>query len=789
MKKGIFSLTLTLLFLIIFTSAAHSAEIVSSGTCGYIYNKDDVLWILDNEGTLTISGTGEMKDWNYDNRPPWYEQREYIQTITLDGNITSIGDYAFDGFGKLSEIIIPDSVTQIGNYAFFCCRNIKNISIGDGVKQIGSYAFMDCYNLESITIGKSVTSIGFDVFDGCDSLKNVFINDLSSWLKNDWSSMPNPMNYADNMYINGKLAKNVTIPDDVTEIKNNAFYGWGCLVNITIPNSVTSIGNNAFKGCKRLTSATIPDRVTSIGYDVFSGCDKLENVELGQSITNISSGTFGDCSSLTNIIIPNSVTNIDDDAFNGCSNITNVTIPNHVKNIGSYAFANCSSLTNIIIPNSVTNIGYGAFIGCNSLTDIIIPDSVKHMDSDVFKNCTSLINATMGNGLPYIPFETFKNCNALTRINLGDVVSFSLNSFEGCYNLKDVYINDLEAWLKVSSASYDYISEHFQSNPMGYADNIYIDGVLAKNITIPKSITKIDKYVFLDWNCLESVIISDNVTNIDDYAFYGCNNLANITMSKSVTDVGDYAFYNTNVQTVYYAGSHDDWDYIYWGSGNDILKNANINYQTCGKDIYWYITDNGALIINGKGDMTDFTAKTEVPWYSDRQKISKVILSDGITSIGNNMFSECEKLTEITIPESIAKIGTNAFNKCENLATVSYSGTIEEWDSIQIDTNNSCLYSARFYCKIPITTPTIVESETEFKWNFDVSVEKTYTNSYVYAVAYDNNNTLIDIIQKPLNISDSTNIEINKNVNIDNIKIFVWTDNMQPITTVWEREI
>ena len=165
------------------------------------------------------------------------------------------------------------------------------------------------------------------------------------------------------------------------------------------------------------------------------------------------------------------------------------------------------------------------------------------------------------------------------------------------------------------------------------------------------------------------------------------------------------------------------------------------------------------------------------------------MLSDGIISIGNNVFSECEKLTEITIPKSIVKIGINAFNKCENLATVSYSGTIEEWDSIQIDINNSCLDSARFYCKIPITTPTIVESETELKWNFDVSLEKTYANSYVYAVAYDNNNTLIDIIQKPLNISDSTNIEINKNVNIDNIKIFVWTDNMQPITTVWEREI
>lgn len=135
MKKGIFSLTLTLLFLIIFTSAAHSAEIVSSGTCGYIYNKDDVLWILDNEGTLTISGTGEMKDWNYDNRPPWYEQREYIQTITLDGNITSIGDYAFDGFGKLSEITIPESIAKIGTNAFNKCENLATVSYSGTIEE------------------------------------------------------------------------------------------------------------------------------------------------------------------------------------------------------------------------------------------------------------------------------------------------------------------------------------------------------------------------------------------------------------------------------------------------------------------------------------------------------------------------------------------------------------------------------------------------------------------------------------------------------------------------------
>jgi len=256
---------------------------------GYTYwNEDNLTWKLYEDGTLTISGTGAMKDYDYDSNPsPVYKNSD------------------------VKKVVIEDGVTSIGIRAFNACRNLTNITIPDNVTSIGDFAFYYCENLTSVTIPNSVTSIGNSVFENCIALTNI------------------------------------TIPDSITSIGDFAFRYCTSLTSIMIPDSVTSIGNAAFESCKGLTSITIPDSVTSIGNSAFFGCSNLTSITISNNITIIKSSTFLNCSSLTSITIPDSVTSIGDFAFYKCSSLASITIPDSVTSIGDDAFSNCESLTAI----------------------------------------------------------------------------------------------------------------------------------------------------------------------------------------------------------------------------------------------------------------------------------------------------------------------------------------------------------------------------------------------------------------------------------------------------------
>ena len=256
---------------------------------GYTYwNEDNLTWKLYEDGTLTISGTGAMKDYDYDSNPsPVYKNSD------------------------VKKVVIEDGVTSIGIRAFNACRNLTNITIPDNVTSIGDFAFYYCENLTSVTIPNSVTSIGNSVFENCIALTNI------------------------------------TIPDSITSIGDFAFRYCTSLTSIMIPDSVTSIGNAAFESCKGLTSITIPDSVTSIGNSAFFGCSNLTSITISNNITIIKSSTFLNCSNLTSITIPDSVTSIGDFAFYKCSSLASITIPDSVTSIGDDAFSNCESLTAI----------------------------------------------------------------------------------------------------------------------------------------------------------------------------------------------------------------------------------------------------------------------------------------------------------------------------------------------------------------------------------------------------------------------------------------------------------
>ena len=209
-----------------------------------------------------------------------------ISSIEIPNSVTSIGELAFAGCVNLASINIPNFITEIGHSTFGLCKNLESIIIPDSVINIADSAFIACSSLTSVTIPNSVTSIGYYAFSMCDNLKNVYITDIEAYCNikfydflYSFYTYPNPVYYAENLYLNGELIEDLVIPEGIEKISNYLFYNLDHIKSVTIPNSVTSIGSSAFSDCDGLTSVTIGDSVTSIGNSAFKGCDNIKKIE------------------------------------------------------------------------------------------------------------------------------------------------------------------------------------------------------------------------------------------------------------------------------------------------------------------------------------------------------------------------------------------------------------------------------------------------------------------------------------------------------------------------------
>ena len=590
-------------------------EPLASGTCG-----ENLIWILSDEGTLTISGTGPMQNGINTGIPgqkinPWYDYLEQIKSVVIQEGVTTIGDCAFGECVNLPSITLPDSITSIGNNAFWKCSSMMSITFGKG----------------------AFTNTG-SAFNECDSLKDVYITDPGAWCNSEIFQYSHPLQYGASLHIldeNGNEVTAVVLDDSVTKIPHRAFQN-SKLKSIVLPDSLTDIGDHAFENCTGLTTVEIPNGTVSIGNDAFRNCSNLKRIDIPDSVTSMGRGVFGGCSYLTSATIGNGVTSIGMYAFGGCSRLASITIGNSVTSIGDTAFDNCRALTSIVLPHSVTSIGSSAFEACSNLTSITLGSGLTEIGERAFCRCQKLQDVMIPASVASIGDSAFAECKALTSIKIpAGVASIGTQAFYHCSGLTSIELSD--------------------------------------------SITCIGLNAFSSCSNLASIKIPASVTRIDGGAFINCGKLKEITFEGDAPDISTelnesgYGVFSGVSATAYYPVGNPTWT-------ADKLQNYGgkltwVSYVpevpitgTCGENLIWELKD-GTLTISGTGSMSNYRYGAS-PWYDYREQIKTVVIKAGVTSIGSYAFSLCCSLTDIRLPDSMTGIGYCAFDKCSSLTSI-----------------------------------------------------------------------------------------------------------------------
>lgn len=385
------------------------------------------------------------------------------------------------------------------------------------------------------------------------------------------------------------------------------------------------------------------------------------------------------------------VTDIHAEAFKDCNGLTSVKIPNSVTSIGYGAFKNCSKMISVNIPKNVSNIFSKTFEGCISLTSVDIPNnsSLKRIGYDAFKGCSKLPTLELPNCLEEIERNAFEDSGLTSLIIPDKVTDIGESAFKGCSGLISIQIPN----------SVNYIGESAFENctklpEIDLPDNLKkIQNYTFKGCTnlfsiiIPNSVTDIGYRAFEDCSQLPSINIPDGVTSINNYAFNGCCNLSSVSLGKEITSIYEYAFNGCDKleEVTFYCKS--------------ILKYSGWPQQTC------------------------------------RNSIRKVIIGDGVETIGESAFSGSNLEIIIFANPTIKKIGENAFYECKSLKYAYHDGSAQSSEGTIIlpEPLESIGFKAFWRCskikKISLPSSlTFIDNQAFNGYNDEIGVEDVYAH-------------------------------------------------------------
>ena len=686
--------------------AALEAGVVASGTCG-----ENLSWVLDEDGVLTISGEGEMEDYSYSNVAPWSRQKKSILSLVIEEGVTTIGSYAFKDLENLYSVSIPHSVTCMKDRAFSFCKSLRMIYIPD--------------TLTTITMTDSDDA----PFYGCGEELSVFCEADSKpdgW-NNSWKSISS---YGGRYWLNAyfeiqkseyttlcdidRTSEIINVPEGITVIPAYYFSKLGNVKRINLPETLREIGLCAFSKCTGLDTLYIPKSVMTIAgdeeqYSPFFGCKKDMIVYCGSS--SVQAGwdhywNYYNYSDRLNVIygfspsdmsywdsvdrseeiieIPYGVECIPENAFANRVGLREIQIPGSVKTIRRNAFKNCSNLQKVTLEEGITELEYSVFSGCTKLEEIVLPNSIEEIGGNSFGGCTSLKSVTLPEDLSALNGNMFSGCTALTEIDLKNIGNLGTGAFSGCTGMKDIYIPATvtsingKPFVDCNSKMRIYCGVDAKPDGWEYGWNCLNDysynGTLKAyfhvskeaydfwshipqnetNLVIPNTVDGIPAWIGADIPNVVSLYIPSSVKYIGEYAFSNHKSLKNVVIEPGVQTIGNNVFMGCDITSI------------------DLPDTL----VSMGESVFWFCGKLKEAKI--PGSLTKVPDKT----FEECTSLRNVTLGEGIEELGSEVFQDCSNISKLIIPGTVKKIGYGLVDRYGS-TRLEYGGTMLQWAGMQ----------------------------------------------------------------------------------------------------------
>ena len=439
-------------------------------------------WTLTDDGTLTVSGEGELKGgWYYyaefqHNLPDWaYYHDTPVRKIIVEPGVTFIGDFAFAMLPYVTSVSLPDTVETIGHSAFQGCERLTSVAIPDSVTGFGIDIFLGCAKLESITLPKEMQVLPAGFLERCVSLKSIDIPDTIT-------------DIGEFALAYCRSLTSLELPEGLTRIYNNAFVGCSGLKTISLPESLVDMGSSLFEGCTSLKSITIPANVTVMGH-TFQFATGLEEITFLGNAPECGSSLFQDVTAVvryadsnkswTPLFLETYGSNVTWETYHAeepwnpviatgqlGDNLTWTIHDNFVLTIsgtgdmtwGAYTWDGYETrLEHIVIEPGVTSIGQQVFTGLNRVKDISIADTVTRIDAYAFSGCAAVKELVIPASVTSIGDWAFSGCSGLEKLTF-------LGS--SCYDPVRPPFGDIEATVYYPQEDPSW-TEEFRVNPYG----------------------------------------------------------------------------------------------------------------------------------------------------------------------------------------------------------------------------------------------------------------------------------------------------------------------------------